>query len=317
MDYLGESGLLAPCSPSSPPYDGVLEKYLDYLKCERNLAGHTLRAHRQCVSDFLNNLGGPVVARLGQLSPEQVLAFFTKYGQDRGPNLRRRLQGVLRSFLRFCLQQGYLERDLAEVVPPLRTYKLSGVPRAISEEDAQKTLHRIDRTTCAGRRDFAILQLLYTYGVRSGQVRALQLDDVQWRENQIRFRAHKGGKQLIHPLTDEVGDSLLDYLRLGRPQALYPEVFLTSHAPIRPLRSASAVSKMVSQRMHQAGVNKPKASCHAFRHAFAARMLQQGQTLKTIADLLGHRNINTTFIYTKVDFRTLQLVPLDWPEVAS
>lgn len=160
------------------------------------------------------------------MSPEQVLAFFTNHTQDRGLSVRRCIQGTLRVFLSFCLKQGYLKRDLAQALPKIRTYKLSGVPRGVSEEDAHKSLACIDRTTPIGQRDFAIIQLLHTYGVRGGQLRALRLDDIQWREDRIRFRAHKGGKEVIEPLTDEVGESLLEYLRHGRPQAPYPEVFL-------------------------------------------------------------------------------------------
>lgn len=249
------------------------------------------------------------------MSPSYVLAFFTQQAQGKSPNMRRRLQGVLRSFLRFCLQKGHLECDLAAAVPCLRNYKLSGVPRGISESDALKTLECIDRTTPPGRRDFAIIQVLYTYGVRGGQVRALRLPDIHWRENRIRFPPHKGGKELIEPLTDPVGESLLDYLRHGRPQVPTREVFLTAQPPFRPLRTPSTVSAMVHRRLSQAGVNNPSKGSHIFRHAFAMRLLQHGQSLKAIADLLGHRNINTTFIYTKADLQALRQVTLEWPEV--
>jgi site-specific recombinase XerD len=249
--------------------------------------------------------------------PEQVLGFFAKYNQDKGPNLGRQLQGVLRSFLRFSFRNGYLKRDLAEAIPPMRTYKLSGVPRGVSEEEARKTLESVDLSKPAGLRDFAILQLLDTYGVRGGQVRALQLQDIQWKKSRIRFSPHKGGKEIIAPLTVEVGESLLEYLRHGRPQAPHPEVFLTAQPPFQPLRSPATVSAMVAKHLRRAGVSKPKACSHAFRHGFATRMLRHGQSLKTIADLLGHRNINTTFIYAKVDLGTLRQLPLDWPEVGS
>jgi site-specific recombinase XerD len=73
---------------------------------------------------------------------------------------------------------------------------------------------------------------------------------------------------------------------------------------------------MVAQRLHEAGVHPPRAGSHGFRHGFATRMLQNGQSLKAIADLLGHRNINTTFIYTKVDLAALHQLPLEWPEVS-
>jgi integrase/recombinase XerD len=314
IDYLSERSLLPRSSTPSLPNPELLQEYLDYLKRERALADKTLQAHRQCLIPFLEDLGAPAEQRLTQLTPQKVLAFLVKDNPDRAPSQRRLLQGVLRSFFRFCFQRGYLERDLAEAIPPLRTHKLSGVPRALSQEEARKTLQCIDRTTPAGRRDFAILQLLYTYGVRGGQVRALRLQDIQWREDRIRFSAYKGGKEVVEPLFQEVGESLLDYLRHGRPQVPLPEVFLTLQRPFRPLTCPSTVSQMVAQRMRQAGIGSPRAGSHAFRHAFATRMLQHGQSLKTIADLLGHRNINTTFIYTKVDLQRLQQVPLDWPE---
>jgi len=173
----------------------------------------------------------------------------------------------------------------------------------------------IDRTTSVGRRDYAIIRLLYTYGVRGGQVRALMLDDIAWRDNRIRFPAAKGGKAVIVPLTDEAGEALLDYLRHARPASPQPEVFLTVAPPHRALRIPSTVTVLVVQALERAGVDIPKAGSHVFRHGFAQRMLAQGESLKTIADLLGHRHLDTTFIYTKVDLDALHLLPLDWPEV--
>ncbi len=315
IEYLSEQGLLACPSLPSRPYQELLQEFLEYLKCERSLEVRTLKVYRECVTALLEALGAPVAERVLKLSPEQVLSFFKNYTQGKGPDPRRRLRGILRLFFRFCLQKGYMERDLTEALPPMRTYKLSGVPRGISEEDASKTLSSIERTTPGALRDFAILQLLHTYGVRGIQIRVLRLDDIRWSENQIRFSACKRGKEVLEPLTDEVGESLLEYLQNGRPKkAPYAEVFLTDRTPVRPLSSA-AVSALVARRILQAGVSKPTGCSHAFRHGFATRMLQHGQPLKTIADFLGHRDINTTFIYTKVDLPTLRQLPLDWPEV--
>lgn len=315
IEYLCQRGLLARCPPPAEPYDEVLQPYLDYLKGERHLAPTTLQSHRAHVTAWLEDIGLPIGPRLSQLSPQQVLSFFTKHAQDKSPGQRRCLQGVMRSFLRFCLHQGYLERDLSQAIPPLHTYRLSEVPRAISEGDAQKTLACIDRTTPVGRRDFAIILMLYTYGIRGGQLRALRLQDIQWHQNRFRVPAAKGGKEIVLPLTEAVGESLLEYLGHTRPQVPYPEVFLTAQAPLRPLQ-APALSSMVAQRLHEAGVHPPRAGSHGFRHGFATRMLQSGQSLKTIADLLGHRSINTTFIYTKVDLAALHQLPLEWPEAS-
>ncbi|NOR40470.1 MAG: tyrosine-type recombinase/integrase [Gammaproteobacteria bacterium] len=316
IDFLSQQGFITsgvlPTDATIPP---VLQHYLDYLRRERNLAQNTIRAHRTCIAPLLDELGEPLTERIAHLLPEQLLDFFTRHTRSRPPSLSRHLQGSLRSFLRFCRQEGYLERDLTGIIPPIHSYKLSGVPRGISGADARKTLAGIDRTTSLGLRDFAIILLLHTYGVRGSQVRALRLQDIEWRDNRIRFPAAKGGKEVVVPLTDEVGNSLLDYLRDGRPAAPYPEVFLINQAPCRPLRSPSAVSVLVALHLRQAQVSPPRTGSHIFRHGFATRMLQHGQSLKTIADMLGHRHINSTFIYTKVDLKTLHQLPLDWPEV--
>ena len=315
IDFLSRQGVTSGVLPPDATIPPLLQHYLDYLRCERNLARTTIKSHRTCLVPFLDELGEPLAERIVHLSPRQVLDFFTRHTCNRAPSLPRQLQGSLRSFLRFCRQEGYLERDLTWAIPPIHSYKLSGVPRGISDGDARKTLAGIDRTTPLGLRDFAIIQLLHTYGVRGSQVRALRLQDIEWRDNRIRFPATKGSKEVVVPLTDEAGNSLLDYLRHGRPTAPYPEVFLIDQAPCRPLRSPSTVSVLVVQHLRQAQVSPPRTGSHVFRHGFATRMLQQGESLKTIADLLGHRHLNSTFIYTKVDLKTLHQLPLDWPEV--
>ena len=315
IDYLSQQGVVTSAAlPTDAAFPFLLQHYLDYLRSECNLAQSTIKAHRTCIVPLLDELGKPLLERIAHLLPEQVLDFFTRHARNRPPSLLRLLQGSLRSFLRFCRQEGYLERDLTGAIPPIHSYQLSGVPRGISDKDARKTLAGIDRTTPLGLRDFAIILLLHTYGVRGSQVRTLRLQDIEWRDNRIRFPATKGGKEVVVPLTDEAGNSLLDYLRHGRPTAPYPEVFLIAQAPCRPLRSPSAVSVLVALRLRQAKVSPPRTGSHVFRHGFATRMLQHGQSLKTIADLLGHRHINSTFIYTKVDLKTLHQLPLDWPE---
>ena len=222
------------------------------------------------------------------------------------------MQAALRTFLRFCLQQGYIQQPLDQAVPRLRSYKLSTVARGLSDEQALKLLQRIDRRGHAGRRDYAICQLLYTYGVRGGQVRAPRLEDVDWARNQILFRAMKHGKDALLPLTQAVGGSLLDYLQNTRPGCQNAHLFLTLRAPYRALQSSSVLSNMIDHHLQAANIQVECKGAHAFRHGFASRMLAQGHSLKAIADVLGHRHLSSTFIYTKVDFGYLQIVALPW-----
>lgn len=155
--------------------------------------------------------------------------------------------------------------------------------------------------------------LMLEYGVRGGQVRKLQHGSINWRDSEIHFSAYKGGKSSTLPLTKEVGNALLNYLQHARPTSNYDEIFLTHRAPYAPL-SGNALTASISSAMNKVSVESPRMGSHCFRHAFVARMLKQGESFKYIADLIGHRHIQTTFIYTKIDFAALSDVALDIPE---
>jgi len=294
----------------------VLAEYTKWLVEYRNSSEETVRKHRRYLTLFLEFLAtgqqGTVLAELGH---HQVEAFFLRYSSTRGAASRAQMRAVLGVFLSFCYSKGYT-RDLSGAVPTMHSYRLATVPRGISEDDIRQLLTCIDRTTPRGLRDYAMIQMFHQLGVRSKQVRMLRLRDVDWKNSEVHFPAMKHGKDVCLPLLPVVGDSLLDYLQRGRPPSSAEEVFLSPMPPFEPLR-ASTVSNMVARHARAAGITSRRAGPHLFRHAFATRMLQEGQSLKAIADLLGHRRLQTTFIYTKVDFRSLSAVPLEWPEDRS
>jgi site-specific recombinase XerD len=207
-------------------YQPILDAYLEWMRTYRHVTPGTIGICRRSLTRFLIWLGPKAnVQALSKLTPAEVERFFLQYAQGIGRSGRRSMQEALRTFFLFCLSQGYIQRPLDQAVPELRTYKLASLPRGLTEEQAQKILQCPDRRSDVGRRDYAVLQLLYTYGVRCGQVKAVRLTDINWAENQIRFKASKHGKDSLLPLTAEVGESLLDYLRRARPHYAYPEVF--------------------------------------------------------------------------------------------
>ena len=313
MKYLSSRAVLI-STAATPAYEGVLNAYVDDLRHNRALADSTIRINRHYLTPFLKSLDGNDILRgLSEVSPRQIHAFFAEHGKGKADTTRRHIRAALRTFFAFCARQGYVAGYLVEAVPKVFRYRLADVPRQISEQNAQKLLESINRSTSAGRRDFAIILLLYTYGVRGAQIRLLRLEDIKWSQSRIRFRSCKGGKEIIDPLTDEAGDALLDYLRYGRPKAAYCEIFLTAQAPYHPLK-ASGLHRIIAAHRRRAEISG-SGGPHAFRHAFATRLLNGGQSLKVIADMLGHRNLDSTFMYTKVDFGTLKQLPLEWPEV--
>lgn len=305
-------------SVESAIFQPLLDSYLEWMRDYQHAAPGTLDIRAHSLSQFLQWLGPQATAEgMSELTPETVERFFLSYAQKMGRSARRSMQSALRTFFRFCLYRGLVQRPLDCAVPTLRTYKLATLPSGLTNEQARKVLNGINRGNNAGRRDYAICQMLYTYGVRGGQVRVLRLQDIDWATDRISFKALKHGKDSLLPLASKVGQSLLDYLQNARPPSIYQEVFLTTRAPYHPLPNSSTLSSIVSRHIHAAGINCHSKGAHVFRHSFATRMLQKGHSLKEIADVLGHRHLGTTFIYTKVDFNALKQVGLAWPrEVA-
>ena len=230
------------------------------------------------------------------------------------PN-RKHFVASIRSFLRFAHLKGYVQRDLTEAVPVIVTPKLGSVPRGIAWESVEKLLAVPSRETHRGRRTYAILQLLITYGVRIGQVAELQLKDINWRNGSIYFQASKCGKDLHFPLYPHVADALLNYISETRGKVSCPQVFLTVWGKPRPHANSKSLASLVGRCFHRAGISHKGA--HSIRHAFATRLLEHDTPIKTIADLLGHKSISTTFIYTKVDLKHLRTLACEWPEVLS
>lgn len=316
IEYLRACGLFEPLA-KTPIYQPLRETYLQWMREHQHAAAGTIDLRSHSISQFLQWLG-PQATPQGclELTAETVERFFLPYAQNMGRSARRSMQAALRTFLRFCLHQGYVQRPLERAVPTWRTYKLATVPRGLTDEQALKVLRGINRNSSVGRRDYAICQLLYTYGVRGGQVRALRYEDIDWAHNRILFRASKHGKDSLLPLTAQVGESLLEYLKRARPACQDLHVFLTCRAPYHALLYSNSLSAMVERYLRKADIQVSSKGAHAFRHGFATRMLQQGHSLKAIADVLGHRHLATTFIYTKVDFNSLKQVGLAWPKEA-
>jgi site-specific recombinase XerD len=313
--YLRASGLICHTPMSSPPYQALLDEYLIWMRDYCHCAARTIDGRRRYLIPFLEHLGAAATKpkSLSKLSPDTMRTFLLDYARNHDDSRPKHVAAALRIFCRFCLYKGYIRRDLAFALPSFRRYRLSTIPDGITDEEARRVLCSIDRTTVAGRRDHAILQLLYTYGARAEQVSGLRLEDIRWAAGQLRFAPLKHGKTVVQPLTNDVGDSLLAYLQRGRPPSLHREVFMTLRAPYVPIHR-QALPLIVGKRLQAAGIHIPGRRARVFRHGFATRVLAAGYSLKSIADMLGHRNIESASVYAKVDFHALEQVALEWPE---
>jgi len=296
----------------------TLDAFAEWLAKDRGLGSGsiTVRLHSACsfVDAVSGGSGVDCIQALQALSADGIEDFFVQYCKDHGSAARRSMRSGMRLFLEFAARQDWVREELLEAVPSLRSYRLSGVPRGLSEEHISTLLASPWEGAECVRRDRAIVVLLATYGVRRGQISALQLTDIDWQARTVDFAAHKGGKAVQHVLTECVAEWLADYLRNERPASDCHSVFLRARAPHLRL-SPTAISVAVSSRMKRVGL--PPQGTHAFRHAFATRLLRAEQPVKAIADLLGHRSLCAVAVYAKVDHPRLFEVAVDWPEVVS
>lgn len=292
---------------------GCLRAFATWLEKDRGLELSSITVRVSSVRSFLESLPrGGGVRNLRSLTSTAIEDFFIAYGQEHGSAARRSMQAALRLFLRFAELRRWVRSHLSDAVPSMRSYRTSTIPRGISTDDIRKLLQDSHKSA----RDRALILLVATYGVRRGQLCALRLEDIGWRDRTILFRAHKGGKAVTHQLTAAAAARVSEYLRSERPDTDEREVFLRATQPHSPL-SPMALTQMIASALRRAGVTCNPRGPHALRHAFATRLLERGQPLKVIADLLGHRTLESASIYAKVDHPRLLEVAGEWPEVMS
>lgn len=317
LTFLRHQGIVpAPQPPAASWSSPVLDEYMDHLARHRGIGERSIRLHRLHVVSFLKALGAGAAPDVAGLDAAVVYAFVSARAARLSRHQRKSMCTALRSFLRFLCLRGHAARDLSAAVPVIPTFKLDRLPVPIAAGDIEKILLAVDRSTAVGRRDYALLLLLATYGLRAKQLCALRLEDFDWRQGTLLVRGVKGGEHVLLPLRSAVGEAVVAYLTNGRPRfTASREVFLRVRAPIRPL--AGNLSNVIRRYAHLAGLRGVPLGPHAWRHALASRMLAMGQSLKTIRDTLGHRTIETTFIYTKVDVEQLRTASLEWPWVTT
>jgi site-specific recombinase XerD len=262
-----------------------------------------------------------LLRRLGE-EPERFDArslrqFVLEASRSSGWATAKKCTTALRAFLRFLIAEGRCASGLEAAIPVLAHWRLAVLPRYLQEEDVERLIESCDRRSPVGRRDRAILLLLARLGLRAGDVVQMRLSDVDWKGACIHV-CGKGRRPTRLPLTKEVGQALVGYLKDGRPQTQSDAVFIRSRAPFQPFRSHCAVSVIVGAALRRAGVKRPsRGAAHLLRHSVATSMLRHGASLQEVAALLRHRSIETTQIYAKVDVTALRKIVQPWPEVQS
>ena len=309
LAYLGALGLLrAGDGEPLTPVEQLLAEFRDYLLMERGLTPGTVGLYEPVARLFLEERSEPIGDDLARLSGQEIQAFVLREARRRGQPSAGTMVCALRSLLRFPHVQGWIAAPLPAAVPSVRKRR-DGLPRGLAAGQVRLLLESCDRDTRVGRRDFAILMLLARLGLRRGEVAALELDDVDWRVGEIVIRGKRARIDRL-PLSIDVGEALVDYLRDGRPRGFGRRLVLPARAPYSEL-SPSAITAVVMRGCKRAGI--APVGAHRLRHTIASELLRRGAGLPEIGQLLRHQSIDTTAIYARVDRRALSRLALAWP----
>lgn len=293
----------------------VCNQYERWLKEERGLAEASINALMWEARYFCSwYMGRAKSVSFMSLTITDTDAYFAM----RAPGLRRKsvkdVAERLRSFLRHLYRTGETAVNLALQTISPSLYAYEAIPSTLSLDQIATILESaVKDHSPMGLRDYAILQLLATYGLRAGEIRHLKLNDVDWRAEHLRIRHSKTGAHSLLPLMESVGEALINYLRQSRPKTDAREIFLRTRAPYRPM-SGAGVYSAVRRRIEGAGVRPDgKRGPHIFRHSRAVSLLRASVPRKIIGDVLGHRCMDATIPYLKLATDDLRAIALDIP----
>lgn len=304
-----EGHVTAARTRKSFPFEDQASGFLCYLAQERGLQEATIYKYSHCLNGFRDYLRRLGIHSLAELSPAVLASFVVDTAPKLARSGKRDLCGMLRVFLRFCHRQRVIAEDLSGAVEMPQVFRLADVPRSITWDEVRRMLEAVDRRTVRGRRDYAILLLLVTYGLRAHEIAKLTLDDIDWKRERLQIPERKAGHWTAYPLAPVVAEALIAYLRSDRPQTEDRHVFFRVLAPRTPI-SNGAVSAAVALYLQKAGVTVYRPGAHTLRHTCVQRLIDAEFPLKTIGDYVGHRSAQSTEIYSKVALASLREVAL-------
>lgn len=299
--------------PTCDRFAALRLSYRQHLIELRGFAATTVQQHDATVRDFLARVLGPHQS-LADLRSADVERYLQLKSHDVTRQTLQHTVARLRSFLRYGYDRNEIRSCLYTMIDTPRTYRGELPPRAPDWRLVQELLGSVDRSSRAGWRDYAILHLMAHYGLRPSEVVTLRLDSIDSSAGVLHVEQRKTRSPLVLPLAAATLSVLRLYLCYGRPNTCHQELFLRARSPAGALKPA-AVTNIFEKRARLSGLPLHGYSAYCLRHAFAMRLLRRGVGVKAIGDLLGHRSLESTCQYLRLDVDMLREVALPVPTV--
>ena len=289
-----------------------LHRYEEHLRDVRGLAEGSCRQRARIVGRLLHKKFADRPIDIAELRAEDVRRFLAnQLDALRTPSNALQLASALRSYFRYRATCGDQVDKLTAVISSPAHWKLASLPRALKPEEAERLLNSFTVNLRFPKRGYAIVRCALDMGLRAGEIAHLMISDIDWRAGTVMLRGTKSLRQDIMPLPMETGQALADYLQHERPATRNPAIFVRQKKGRDYPITSMAIQKVIKRACCRVGL--PHSSAHALRHTLACRLVENGSSLKEVADLLRHRSLNTTLIYAKLDTPKLLAVALPWP----
>ena len=312
LEILRAEGIIArPPAPAGPIAD-ELRSYDAHMRDARGLAAGTRTGRLRIVERLLvaKFAGRPVV--VGELQTEDIRQFIADQLDALGTASNAiTIASTLRAYLRYRATRGDAVQSLLAVIASPVHWSMASLPRGLKPEEVDRLLSSFTSALPSPHRGYAVVRLALDLGLRGIEISRLQLADIDWRQGTVTLKHTKSRRQDLLPLPTTAGRALEAYLRHERPKTSDPAVFVRRLAPHDEPIGVDAIRRIVRDAFRRAGI--PHGRGHALRHTVACRIVNQGGSIKEVADVLRHRSLNTSMIYAKVDHGALAGVALPWP----
>jgi integrase/recombinase XerD len=309
--------IIPPTSQKLPLYstenhiNEIIHGYNEYLLNACGVAKNTIIYRNRYAIAFLKYMQINSLQDIEKINPRQIISFFKKFTATYATGSIGVVSTSLRSFFKYAALSGFNVKNLLRSVPNIPNWKLSQVPSFLSKVEINKLLNIFNRKEPSGKRDYAITRCFTDLGLRCCEVSGIKIKDIDWHAGIINLYRSKSCQTNQLPLTISIGEAISDYLLNGRPKSNSEYVFVRNRAPLGKAFTTNGIRSIMHRSFQKAGFN-PIPSIHILRRSLATELLNVGASLKEIADVLGHKCIDTTMIYAKVDIPHLSLVAMPW-----
>ena len=288
-----------------------LRRYDDHLRDVRGLAASTRRNHCRIVGQLLQKKFAGGVINMVRLHAADVRRFIARQlGDSSSHSAAAQVASALRSYLRYRTICGDSVASLTAVISSPVQWKLASLPRALKPDEVRRLLAALPYGR-KPRRGYAIVRCALDMGLRAGEIAILSIDDIDWRAGTVMLKGTKSRRQDVLPLPITTGQAFADYLQHERPATTSRALFLCRRESRDVPVTTYVIQNVIRRACQRAGLRG--SGSHVLRHTLACRLVENGSSLKEVADVLRHRSLETTRIYAKLDTPNLGEVALPWP----